>query len=423
MKRHIVIIGAIFIFSLYTSLTIAQTTTSLTGLLKNESIAPVPDAPAFNALGSQPSNILRPSDTKALAVDIAPFIQGGKFTIPKDFALEISPGAFIYRDRRINIDDYRNKQIFLAYNTTISVGTGLDSANGLSKVAIGWRTTFINDADKFLDNAHRTRINNILMPGTATFTTSWQAFKIAHSSEFKSPSIMSGGAVDPLLRDALPFNNTLLQGPDSTLAKQFYADYQKQSNVQALVNAADKDFEKTHWNARRLDVAAAFVAAADSASPGNLKASQIKAWLTFCSPIQQHGQLVLGVYGAAGFEGVKKDTAGHIIHRPNIELTGSMRIYAGTSKYKFFAEAQAGIRQDEHIALVKPLKTEAISGLYPTSNFAIGTEIGIFNLAWVSLYGGIKDAGVKMAGQKSSGAYLRFDWKLTIPDWVKFRNE
>lgn len=383
----------------------ALTAQEAQSLIKRESPAAVPDAPAFNALGSEPSDILRPSDIRTLALNISPFIQGGRFTLPKDFALEVSPGALIYRDRRINIEDYRNSKIYLAYNTAVSIGTGLDSANQMGKIAVGIRTTFINDADKFLNDAHRERIDNILKDNSAVFQAEWDKFKQAHNLPFDKE-----------------YDDDSIQGPDSTIYKQFLEEYQSLPDVQALVDKADKEFEQAHWNARRLDLALSLLSVSDESSTNNIMAKSLNMWLTFCAPIQKHGQIVLSLYTTAGFSKMERDSSQNIVKRPNVEVTGSMRIYAGVNKYKFFAEFQAGIKQDEHVKVIEAKKDGALSGIYPTSNFMVGAEVGIFNLAWVNLYGGIRDVGVKTIGAKGSNAYFRFDWKLTLPDWAKFRN-
>ena len=46
----------------------------------------VPEIPAFKALGIDPSNILRPSDIKSIALMISDFNSGGSFIIPKSFS-------------------------------------------------------------------------------------------------------------------------------------------------------------------------------------------------------------------------------------------------------------------------------------------------------------------------------------------------
>src|SRR5687768_13560581 len=51
----------------------------------------IPDMPAFKALGTDPSDILRPADAKKFAVAISPFYSNGKGVIPKNFAVEFSP--------------------------------------------------------------------------------------------------------------------------------------------------------------------------------------------------------------------------------------------------------------------------------------------------------------------------------------------
>ena len=55
----------------------------------------VPDIPAFKALGLDPSNILRPSEAKELALTLGSFRSDGDFIIPKNMAVEIAPALLI----------------------------------------------------------------------------------------------------------------------------------------------------------------------------------------------------------------------------------------------------------------------------------------------------------------------------------------
>lgn len=400
--NYLQLFSLLFVIFLNSETSIAQ----VTELIKRESIAAVPDAPAFNALGGEPSNLLRPSNIRSLALDIAPFIQSGKFTLPRQFALEVSPGALIYRDRYLNISDYKANNVFLAYNTTLSIGTSVDENNGLNKIAIGWRTTFINKGDKFLDDKHRARIDNILQAAASKNT--WETFKRAHATEFKSEGIVVGGKIDVMALALLESDEASL-GIDSGLVKQYRLENTSLSDAQKIIDKADKEFEKANWNALRFDVAAAFVAVAMDSMGKNIKADKLHAWVTLSVPFTKYGQFVIGGYGNAGFDKAPTNVDGTHQAQP-FEFGLSSRIYAGVNKYKFFTEAQIGYKQGGTIKH------------WATNHFTIGTEVGIYNLAWVSLFGGIKDIGVKQNGVSVSAGYFQFNWKLTIPDWVKFRN-
>src|SRR5690242_9915003 len=51
----------------------------------------VPDMPAFKALGTDPSNILRPTDVQKFAVMFNAFRSEGETIIPRSFSLEVAP--------------------------------------------------------------------------------------------------------------------------------------------------------------------------------------------------------------------------------------------------------------------------------------------------------------------------------------------
>ncbi len=376
-------------------------------LVKRETVNAVPDAPAFNALQSEPSNILRPSDIRTIAIDISPFIESGKFTLPKSFALEISPGALIFRDKRINIEEYQSRKIFLAYNTTVSLGTGLDSSNQLYRLALGWRTTFINKADKFLNAEHRAQIDHLLEEASVNFGPQWQTFKVANSGQFKDASLYVSGTMDDTQLAAFTIDDGL-SGVDSNLAKQFLNETVHFGNTQKLIDKADKQFELKHWNALRVDAAAALVTIADDSTAKNMKLDKIHAWFSASLPLGKNGQVAFGAYGNAGFES-KKDSLGNKLKNPS-EISASARFYAGVSRYKFFSEFQFGYKQGPDI------------GSTITNLLDVGTEISIVNIAWINLYGGFKDIGVKHDGVSATKGFIRFNWKLALPDYIKFRN-
>ncbi len=369
--------------------------------VKHETPNAASDIPAFNALQLNPSNLLRLSDIRAMVVDFAPFIENGHFTVPRGFAMEVSPAALIYRDKILNIADYKKKATYLAYNTGISIASSLNTSNNLNQISIGLRTTFVNDADKFLNDTHRQHINKLLEDLTQNRASLWQKFKQKNKIQF--------GLSDPEDLKDLTLTEAKKSFPD--LYTDFIAAGENDSiRTNIIIGAADKKFEIENWNANRLDFALSLVAISNEVTK-TITPSTLNLWLTGSIKIKKHGQWLVGVYGNAGFEKERKMEDGSVGYRPPYELSVTSRFYAGVTKYKFLTEQQIGFKQDEH------------SALHFTNNFSIGTEVGVYNLLWLSLYGGMKNVGVKDGNSNSlTTGYFRFDWKLTIPDWVKFRS-
>jgi hypothetical protein len=103
----------------------------------------VPDMPAFKALGTDPSNILRPSDAKKFAGMISPFYSNGKGVIPKNFALEFAPWKLAstrWTLNQFNTDFWKR----FAYRSSFSIGTINDSSQFSSKLSIGYRVSFLS---------------------------------------------------------------------------------------------------------------------------------------------------------------------------------------------------------------------------------------------------------------------------------------
>lgn len=103
----------------------------------------VPDMPAFKALGTDPSNLLRPSDVKKFAAMLTPFYSNNMGVIPKNFAAEFAPWKIASRNWTLN--DYATSNIkrFL-YRSSFSLGTINDTTKFPAKLAIGYRVSFLS---------------------------------------------------------------------------------------------------------------------------------------------------------------------------------------------------------------------------------------------------------------------------------------
>ena len=123
----------------------------------------VPDMPAFKSLGTNPSNLLRPSTTQAIAVNTSEFFQAGKFVLPEAFAMEISP-ALILNSKKgpQQLKFYQKNAVLNSFR--ISLGTSPDtilSASGRN-LALGLRISLIDKGDPVSDPDYLQSVVNLL---------------------------------------------------------------------------------------------------------------------------------------------------------------------------------------------------------------------------------------------------------------------
>ena len=78
----------------------------------------VPDMPAFKALGSDPSEILRPSDLKKFGAMMQAFRSEGSTIIPQSFSMEVAPWKLMKGSWTIS--EYQDKGLKrILYNSKI----------------------------------------------------------------------------------------------------------------------------------------------------------------------------------------------------------------------------------------------------------------------------------------------------------------
>lgn len=107
----------------------------------------VPDQPAFNILGVNPSNILRPANVSEVAVIVSDLFKDKSLFIPKSISVEVAPFLLI-KSGTITFQDYINNTWFNSLR--VSVGTTNKSSGADSKynLAIGLRSTIIDNSKK-----------------------------------------------------------------------------------------------------------------------------------------------------------------------------------------------------------------------------------------------------------------------------------
>ena len=278
----------------------------------------VPDLPAFNALGAEPLNLLRPSTAKDLSVTADKFFDGKNIIIPKSFAVEFSPISLV-KSNKLTLVDYQKSQAW--YNLRISLGSLRDSMN-TSRIALGFRTTLIDKGDPKNDENLK-----------KTFARLNRKRDIRISYVKKRMSSYTGYISDSTYETlSNRFNvdfTRLASKPDSL--KILNEEYMLESMKPQIDWYADNK----QWNAERLDVAVAMVFASSDSLMKNMRFDALRAWLTYAVPVTDYGQFVTAVN--VGCNAVNRQM--------NWSVSIPARMYYGTNDIKGLAEAQLYFNQ------------------------------------------------------------------------------
>lgn len=278
----------------------------------------VPDLPAFNALGNEPANLLRPSTAKDIAITANEFFDGQNIIIPKTFAVEFSPVKLI-KGNSLTLQDYQKSAAW--YNSRISIGTFRDSLN-ISRMALGLRTTLIDKGDpKFEKNLQA--IFDVLNDKNE-FRDFYLSYIISQWAN-EHPDLDISLLADSLNR-VINAEFDLLYSTDDEKLKKIRDLYE----TNTLKPVIDKFKNNSKWNAERLDIAIAAVCSSPDSIAENLKFDSFYGWITYALPIGEKGQLLLGA------------NAGTSMINDNFYWHVSMpaRLYVGTNDFKGLAEIQ-----------------------------------------------------------------------------------
>ncbi|MBL7879823.1 MAG: hypothetical protein JNN23_08175, partial [Chryseobacterium gambrini] len=132
----------IFLLLIFPVLVLAQNPSD--SLVKNYKLNfALPDNPAFKALGTEPSNILRPSLTQDFSFVASEFFDGKNLIIPTSFGVEVSP-ILLMNTETMTLSEFRKHN---AWKTSrFSLGTFKDSLK-TRNISFGYRITIINKGD------------------------------------------------------------------------------------------------------------------------------------------------------------------------------------------------------------------------------------------------------------------------------------
>jgi hypothetical protein len=316
----------------------------------------VPDMPAFKALGSDPSNILRPSDIKKFGVMMSAFRSEGSTVIPKSFSLEVAPWKLLKGSW--TIDNYRAKAINrVLYNSSFSLGTvGGGEDNIARNVSVGFRTSLISKKADIIRSPVVDKIYNAQRG-------------VLHERNAVKEQWVIDKQYDP----------ALLTDDQEAEFDEFWVEYAQASNIYTNTETYVSAFNAENWNGTRLDLAVAWVGASPDSLVKNVHSENFLIWATAAikpGRNNDHGQLLIGV----NFQRPRTQLGES---KPNSTFTGNLRYYEGNKNFKGFLEFQYSTER----------QTEIQKGL-----LNLGAELRVRGEFWIVFSAGVDDIFQEEAG-------------------------
>ena len=330
----------------------------------------VPDIPAFKALGTDPSDVLRPSSPKDLSIMFGNFINSkGGGIIPQNFAAEVTPALLV--KSWYTLGQYQTNNFLRIWTRSrFSVASAKDDKTGISSLAFGFRTTLLDNSDFRL---HKEILNEVFQNQDSLTR------KLAAN---RNLAIQKSGKTAEEFASMSEEERQKIY--DSIALQQFDDDITKKI----------QSFKKDFWNAAKIDLAYSLLLQSPDSLLGNAKIDKHIFWLSWATPIGKNGQLLLGI----------NDNIYYINNNSYNTLTSNIRYYLGTNKVKGLLECQ--YKNSNHPT------TGNINTLYSS----IGLEAAIKDGIWFHFATGVQNLfGSNAKSELISNINLYF----TLPEKLK----
>ncbi|MES2727934.1 MAG: hypothetical protein V4643_12570 [Bacteroidota bacterium] len=335
----------------------------------------VPESPAFKLLGTQPTNLLRPTSLRDISLGVGNYlINDNSGIIPKNLSIEIAPTLF---SPNLNLNKY-NKNKFL-YRTKLSIGT-LANQNGSYQIAGGINFTLIDKSDK--RDLKNDFVKNILINHKASHENILKAVDLV----FKSNMFPNTSKLE--IKNAYEqSDSTKKQIINAVATELIKIDTFSVTDHDTLRNSWAKDnWNATIWQAG-IGTKANFK---DSIFKDITKKAGYGIWSTFGTHFCKYDQLLIGlsVLGSS-------DTTGSL-EKPDASL--GVRYYYGVNEIKGFLELEGKIasQTNDNFYTIK-----------------FGTEIRLEKGYWADLGFAFRN------GSGETVFYPSFSIKYSLPDSEK----
>ncbi|MDR6564643.1 MULTISPECIES: hypothetical protein [unclassified Arcicella] len=349
----------------------------------------VPDLPAFNVLGNSPSDILRPTDVKALSILTSEFYNGSSIIVPKSFALELSP-FLLAKNNSLTLHDYQQNQFW--YNLRLSLGTNTSTVNNqkYSNLAIGARITIIDKGDLKNDEVYIDLLKNSL------------ALEVDIENKAKEQFLKDKNKTIQEVAMDEALNKEMEQYIDKAKKKKL-EDEKLLSTYIKDIPKFKEDYKKNNWNKEKLEFAYAYLGASPDSLIKNIQTKKHAAWGTWAVPVKKWGQLLVGInYSYMYADSLNKQTDKTVNYEYNT-FSASSRLYFGSNRVKGFIEGQY-----KFISLND--KRDAFLNT--------GGEFNIRDGIWLVVNAGINWHDLGSANSKS-GFYSSLNLRFTLPENFK----
>jgi hypothetical protein len=337
----------------------------------------VPDVPAFKILGADPSNLLRPSSAKEVATVFGNYLKEGitSSMLPKNLAVEVAPGLLV--KPWYTLDEYRSKKKYrFLTKTRFSFGSSQNDVDGITNVATGLRTTFLDKGDLRKDSQFMKTIFKIV--------------EQRHDQDVAAANILKRLlGIEQYIALEVDERNRLLDSVLNTMGGQLLIDEAIKQEVE--------DYKKKNWNATRWDFAYALLLQSPDNLAGKIRLTKHSFWTTLAvKPWRTNnwGQILLGM----------NTTVFRVNGNGYSELTGNLRAYGGGNKFKGLLEFQYQNLDHPVNARIETLFTQ------------IGVEAALFRGAWVHFGTGILNA---LEGDNTAQLVSNINLYMTFPEDFK----
>ena len=311
----------------------------------------VPDAPAFKILETEPSDIMRPSSMREVAIAVAGFLTSGS-VLPKSFAAEVAPYSLISSQ---SLGEYRQNPFW--YRARVSVGTATSSTNG-TDISLGLRFTLRDGQDLRLD---KTLTEELLTLGQ-------------HIN-----SVMADAAAEAGDPDAPDFQEKF----DALLAEKLETD----DEINSTIESARERAKVRNWNKGVTEIGFAGLGSSPDSLAQNMKLARFGLWFTNAFPIfGQDGQVVMGVNAAVQRNAYDRFGDGTV--------NAALRTYGGLNQYKGFLEASLSGSWLEN--------ADGTTDFEMGYGISLGGEINLSNGIWIDGSVGVVKEGDTEAAVKST---------------------
>lgn len=275
----------------------------------------VPESPAFKILDANPSNIMRPTATRDIAIAIGNYYLKSGASLPNNLAVEISPSLF---NPKVNLKDYKKNRIW--YTGTLSLGTKVNQ-DGSYAVSTGLKFKIIDKADLRLNPELNQFIRKIGVTINSDFTDALDEI----GTEEAALGIVG---VREAYSDSLNHDHKRIK---KAVEKRLNDKFTEKVNLRAVSDFREKMKGKL-WNAQIWDLGLAGLFTSKDSLVENLNGpNKLGLWSTYGQPLfKEKGQLLIGLNSRLIEDKLKK--------LKDLEVSIGVRLYYGSNNLKGYLE-------------------------------------------------------------------------------------